>query len=184
MKKWEVVKSSVVHKNKYFSIVAEKFYLSSGRFGKYYLLKSPDFVSVVAIEDDYIYFVEMDRYTLRRRILELPMGQMEEGETPLAAAKRELKEETGITAKKMTKIGCMESFKGRSDQRFTAFIAEDLSFGEQELDDIEKGGGAQVVKLKISEILDLIQKGKITDSHTLATFQLFMLNYKGPKNNK
>ncbi|MFA7169845.1 MAG: NUDIX hydrolase [Candidatus Paceibacterota bacterium] len=181
MKKWEIVKSSVVHKNKYFSIVAEQFRLKNGKFGKYYLLKVLDFVSVVAIEDGFVYFVEMDRYALKKRILEIPMGGMEEGETPIQSAKRELREETGITAKKMTKIGCLESFKGRSDQRFFVFIAEGLSFGVQDLDEVEAESGVKIVKLRISEISEFIRKGKITDSHTIASFQLFMLNYKGPK---
>jgi ADP-ribose pyrophosphatase len=179
MKKWKVVKSSVVHKNKYFSIISEKFCLNSGGFGKYYLMKMPNFVAVIAMEDDLVYFIEMERYTLKRRILEIPMGGIEKGESPLNAAKRELKEETGITAKKMKEIGCLDSFKGRSDQQFYVFVAEGLSFGEQELDAVEKDGETRVVKLKISEVNDLIRKRKITDAHTLASFQVFMLNYKG-----
>ena len=184
MKKWEVIKSSVVHKNRYFSIVEEKFNTSGGGIGKYFLMKLPDFVSVVAVEKGFVYLVEMDRYALKRRILELPMGGIEEGETPLQAARRELREETGITAKRMQEIGCLESFKGRSDQRFNVFIAEELSFGEQELDEVERDSDVRLVKLKIAEVSELIRKGRITDAHTLASFQIFMLNYKSLKRNK
>ena len=179
MKKWNVLKSSVVHKNPYFNVVEEEFLLSGGKTGKYYLIKVPDFVAVAAIEEDCIYLVEMERYTLGKRMLEIPMGGVEKGETSLRAARRELREETGIRAKKLKKIGCLEALKGRSSQRFTVFIAEGLSFGEQDLDDVEKDGGVRLVKMKISEIPELIRKGKMTDSHTLAAFQLFMLNYKG-----
>jgi 8-oxo-dGTP pyrophosphatase MutT (NUDIX family) len=184
MKKWEIVKSSVVHKNKYFSVVVEKFRLSSGGFGKYYLLKSPDFVAVIAVQNEFTYFVEMDRYALRKRILEFPMGAVEKGETPLIAARRELKEETGITAKKIKQIGCLDTSKGRSDQKGYIYIAEGLSFGEQDLDIVERESDAKVVKLKISEVSELIRKGKITDSYTIASFQLFMLNYKNKESNK
>lgn len=178
MKKWEIVGTSVVHKNKYFSVVAEKFRLSNGDLGKYYIVKSLDFVSVIATENGFVYFIEMDRYILRKRMLEIPMGGMEEGETPLEAAKRELREETGITARRFKKIGYVDASKGRTDQHYTVFIAQGLSFGEQELDNMESDGDAKMVKLKISEIPNLIRKGKITDSHTIASFQLFMLNYK------
>ena len=75
-------------------------------------------------------------------------------------------------------IGCLEASKGRSDQKGYIYVAENLSFGEQELDAIEKESDTKIVKLKISEIPALIKNGKITDSHTIASFQLFMLNYK------
>ncbi|MFA7170890.1 MAG: NUDIX hydrolase [Candidatus Paceibacterota bacterium] len=181
MKKWDIVKSSVVHKNKYFSLVEEIFCLDSGETGKYFMIKKPDFVSVVAIEDDSVYFIEMYRYTLRRKIWEIPMGGIEEGESPMVAARRELREETGILAKKMKRIGYSESFKGQSDQRFHTYIAEGLSFGAQDLDEMEKESSVKLLKLKISEVPDLIRSGKITDSHTIASFSLFMLNYKGSK---
>jgi 8-oxo-dGTP pyrophosphatase MutT (NUDIX family) len=181
MKRWDIEKKRVVHENPYFCVVEESFRLKSGETGKYYLLQQPDFVAAVAVEKGQLYFVEMERYALKRKLLEIPMGGIEAGETPLSAAKRELREETGITAKRWRKIGRSESFKGRCDQRFTIFIAEELAFGEQELDVVEAEGGARVVKLAIREVSALIAKGKITDAHTLAAFQLFMLNYKGSK---
>lgn len=179
MKKWEIIKSKVVHKNKYFSVVAEDFRLSDGGIGEYYIVRSGDFVVIIAAEDDYIYLEKMDRYTLRKKSIEIPMGGIEGGESPLQAAKRELKEETGITAKKYSKLGYIDGSKGRSDQKGIIFVAEGLNFGEQKRDIMETEGNLQVFKIKISEVQELIRTGKITDSHTIASFTLFMLNYKG-----
>lgn len=180
-KRWETLTSDVVYENEYFRVVEESFALSDGSAGKYYLLKQPDFVAAIPVEGDTLYLIEMERYVLRKKMLEIPMGGIEPGETPLFAAKRELKEEAGIIAKKFTKIGRSESFKGRTDQCFTIFVAEGLTFGQQELDPVERDAGARVVKKTIKEVEELIRRGKITDAHTLAAFQLFVLNYKGYK---
>lgn len=179
MKKWEIVKSKVVHKNRYFSVVMEEFKLANGNLNKYYLLKSQDFVIIIAVQDGYIYLEGMDRYALRKRMIEIPMGNIEEGETPIQAAKRELKEETGIAAKTIKKLGYINTAKGRSNHKGIIFVAENLVFGEQKLDMMEKEGNMKVLKLKISEVEELIRCGKITDADTIASFYLFMLNYKG-----
>ncbi len=71
MKKWDIVKSTVAYENEYFRIEEEAFLLSSGKTGKYYMLKKPDFVAVVPVEDDCIHMIEMRRYTLRKKIWEL-----------------------------------------------------------------------------------------------------------------
>jgi len=182
MKKWDIVKNTEVYKNEFFSVEEEDFRLSDGGIGKYYLVKSRDFVVIIAIEGEYIFLEEVDRYALRQRIIEIPMGGIEEGESPLQAAKRELKEETGMTARKYHKLGYINASKGRSNQKGIIFVAEDLSFGTQELDVVEGESNLKVFKIKISEMQELIRQGKITDSHTIASFSLFVLNYKGQAN--
>jgi 8-oxo-dGTP pyrophosphatase MutT (NUDIX family) len=176
MKEWNVVKKSMAYECPFFSISEDELLLSDGSRQTYYIMNRSDFVSVVAHEDGYIYLVEMNRYTLGKEALEIPMGGMEDDELPVLAAQRELREETGIIAEEMRQIGVCDAFKGQSKQKFYVFIAEKLSFVERELDLIEKESGLEVRKMKISEVADLIRSGKISDASTIASFQLFMLN--------
>ena len=175
MKNWETIRSKVAFGCKYFKVLEEDFILPNGKKRKYYLLKGKNYVIIIAKERNYFYFVEQYRYTIKSKLLAVVAGAIEKGEKPLAAARRELKEEAGITAKKLKKLGWFYSNYGKSDQKAYVFLAENLKFGEQEPDDLEKEGNIKVKKLKISEVKKLIKSGKIKDRDTLSAFCLFML---------
>ncbi|MCK5084909.1 MAG: NUDIX hydrolase [Candidatus Pacebacteria bacterium] len=178
MKKWETIGSEEVYNCKYFKILEEDFFMPSGKKHKYHLFRTTDYVIVIAKEGNYFYLIEQYRYTTKSKLLQVVAGAIEEGQAPLATAKRELKEEAGITAKKFKKLGWFYSFYGSSDQKAYVYLAEDLEIGKQMPDDFEKECGIIRKKLKISEVKKLISSGKIKDHDTLAAFCLFMLKRK------
>ena len=178
MKKWETIRSEEVYNCKYFKILEEDFFMPNGKKHKYHLFMTTDYAIVIAKEDDYFYLIEQYRYTTKLKLLQVVAGAIEEGQTPLATAKRELKEEAGITAKKFKKLGWFYSFYGSSDQKAYVYLAEDLEIGEQKPDYFEKECGIRRKKLKISEVKKSIKSGKIKDHDTLAAFCLFMLKRK------
>jgi len=169
------VKSKTAYECKYFKVLEEDFLTPNGKAHKYYILKRSDYVIVLAKKRDYIYLVEQYRYTTKSKLLEAVAGVIEKKEAPLKASKRELKEETGITAGKLKKLGWFYAYKGVSNQKAFVFLAEDLKFGKQTPDKLEREAGIKVVKLKISEVKNLIKSGKIKDCDTLSAFSLFML---------
>ena len=176
MKDWKTIKSKVAFKCKYLKILDEDFMLPNGKKHKYYILKRSDYyVVVIAKEGDYFYLIEQYRYTTKSKLLQAVAGAVEKGETLLQAAKKELKEEAGITAKKFKKLGWFYANYGLSNQKAVVFLAEDLKLGEQKPDEVEKAGGIKRKKLKISEVKKLIKSGKIKDLDTLSAFCLFML---------
>ena len=176
MKNWKTIKSKVAFKCKYLKILDEDFLTPDGKKHKYYILKRSDYyVVVIAKEDDCFYLIEQYRYTIKSKLLQVVAGAVEKGETLLQAAKKELKEEAGITAKKFRKLGWFYANYGVSNQKAYVFLAEDLKLGEQKPDEIEKAGGIKRKKLKISEVKKLIKSGKIKDLDTLSAFCLFML---------
>ncbi|MEA1936595.1 MAG: NUDIX hydrolase [Patescibacteria group bacterium] len=175
MKNWKTIKSKIAFKCKYFKVLEEDFVLPNGKKHKYYIFKGENYIIVIAKKGDYFYFVEQYRYTIKSKLLAVVAGAIEKNEKPFMAAKRELKEEAGITAKKFKKLGWFYSNYGKSDQKAHVFLAEDLFFGEQEPDDLEKEGGIKLRKLKISEVKEIIKAGKIKDKDTLSAFCLFLM---------
>ena len=175
MKNWKTIKSKTAFKCKYFKVLDEDFMMPNGKKHKYYIIKEKDYVIVIAKEGNYFYLIEQYRYTTKSKLLQVVAGAIEEGQTPLATARRELKEETGIIAKNFKKLGWFYSEYGKSGQKAHVFLAEDLEIGEQLPDDLEKECGITKRKLKISEVKNLIRSGKIKDHDTLSALCLFML---------
>ena len=175
MKNWQTIKSKTAFECPYFKIIEEDFLTTNKKKHKYYLLKGKDYVIVIAKENNYFYLVEQYRYTIKSKLLAVVAGAIEKNETPLVAAKKELKEEAGITAKKIKRLGWSYSNYGKSNQKAYVFLAEGLKFGEQEPDDLEKEGGIKVRKFRISEIEEMIRSGKINDHDTIAAFNIFRL---------
>ncbi len=178
MKDWKTVKSKVAFKCKYFKVLDEDFIKPSGKKHKWYIFDTNDYVVIIAKEKDHFYLVKQYRYTTKSRLLQVVAGVVEKNETPPTTVKKELKEEAGITAKKIKKLGWYYANYGCSNQKAHVFLAEDLEIGEQNPDDFEKESGIKVVKLKISEVKKLIKSGKIKDHDTLSALCLFMLKCK------
>lgn len=105
------------------------------------------------------------RYTLNEFHWEIPEGGAPLDEDPLTAAKRELKEETGLTANKWTRLLRMNTSNSVTDEECLIFLAEDLQQGESELEDTE--ADLKVRKVPLKEALDMVVRGEIADSMTM-----------------
>lgn len=100
-------------------------------------------------------------------VLEIPAGTLEKGENPRKCAFRELQEETGYTAKKMTSLIKYYPSVGYNTEVIHCFIASGLSNkGGLELDADEI---ISVVKIPIKKLIRMILSGKIIDSKTICT---------------
>lgn len=170
------ISEKVDYKCPYFEIIKENFVLSDGNNVLYYTLRHTNFVKIIAKDEKYFYMIEIYRFSVRKKILEFPAGNIDGKEKPLDAAKRELKEETGITAKKFTFLGWHYSLIGLSDIKEFVFLAENLRFGKQSLDELEKG--MVLKKIKISEIEKMIKLGKIKSEHDTNVYFMYLLKNK------
>ena len=105
------------------------------------------------------------RYTLNEFHWEIPEGGAPLDEDPLTAAKRELKEETGLIANKWTRLLRMNTSNSVTDEEAMIFLAEDLQQGESELEDTE--ADLRVRKVPLKEALDMVVRGEIADSMSM-----------------
>ena len=175
--KWKTLSSKTVHKNPWYSIREDAIIRPSGEKGKYYVVVQKQSVFVVAFDDNLnVYLIELFRYTTNLKSIEIPGGGIEKGETPLKGAKRELQEETGITAKKWKEVGFVQLENGTSDAIGHLFIAENLHFGE--FDKASEEGINKIIKLHYTEVLKIVKEGKITDSISIGALTRVFL-YKG-----
>ena len=93
------------------------------------------------------------------------MGGGPIGTDVLESAKRELKEETGLSAAKWTEIMRIHPSNSVSDEEGFVFLAEDLTYGETEFEETEK---LEIIRLPLSEAVDKVMNGEITDAISVA----------------
>ena len=116
-------------------------------------------------EEQNTWLVGQHRYPLNIYSWEIPMGGGAKDLPKIESAKRELKEETGITATKYTEICTIHTSNSVTDEEGYAFLAQDLTMGETAFDETEQ---LDILKLPFTEALKMCDEGKITDSLSVA----------------
>ena len=111
------------------------------------------------------WLVGQERYTLGAWSWELPMGGAPLAELPLDAAKRELREETGLTAKRWTEIMRLHPSNSITDEVGYVYLAEDLTEGATAFEETE---ALEVRRLPLAAALQMARDGEITDAISVA----------------
>lgn len=127
-------------------------------------------VAVVALDgEENVYLVRQYRYAIGRSTVEIPAGKLEMGEEDTeAAARRELSEEIGATAGKMTPLGVYMASPAILTERITCYLAEDLTFGDCHPDEDEN---LLTLKMPLSEAVGRVLDGTLEDGKTLFALQ-------------
>lgn len=110
------------------------------------------------------YFVRQFRSPFEREVLEIPAGKLEKGEDSYAAAVRELKEETGFSAKNIRFLGEMWPTVGYSREKIYIYLATGLERGETHPDEDEF---LSSVKIPFEKAVEMCLSGEIVDGKTL-----------------
>lgn len=127
-------------------------------------IKHPGGVCVAAVDENGdLYMVEQFRYPFGKALIEVPAGKLEYGEDPEQCGRRELKEEVGATAERFEYLGCMYPTVAYDTETIHMFLAQGLSFGEQDLDEGEYLG---VKKIPLKEAYEMVMKNELPDAKT------------------
>ncbi|MBR6052853.1 MAG: NUDIX hydrolase [Clostridia bacterium] len=150
-----------------FDLEVDRVKLPNGRIATRELIRHKGAVAIVPLFSDGTVAVEEQfRYAVGRIMIEIPAGKLDApDEDREAAARRELREETGLTAGKLICLGDYFGSPAIVDERITLYLATDLSEGERDLDDDEF---LSVKRIPLEELTDAIVRGEITDGKTQA----------------
>lgn len=175
MQPWETESSAVVADYNIFRVRKDR--CRSPRTRKahdFWVLETVDWVNVVALTpDEQLVLVEQYRFGCQRPTLEIAGGTVDAGEAPLAAAARELREETGYVADSLILLGMVEPNPAIQNNRcYTALALGCQPAGAQELDERED----IVVRTRpLAELPAMLGSGEITHALVWAAFQHFEL---------
>ena len=130
------------------------------------IVEHPGAIALIALDEGgRVLLVKQYRHAVRAVTLEIPAGTLEPGEEPLAAAQRELREETGYRAGQLDRLGGIYTAPGFSTEYIHFYLATQLTPDRLAMDDDEV---IDLIRLPLSEAVDLIRAGQIDDGKSVS----------------
>lgn len=172
---WKVRGTRNVYENPWISVREDDVVRPDGEPGIYGVVHYKNSaVGVLPVEDEHVYLVGQYRYPLGEYSWEIPEGGCPEGEEPLQAARRELKEETGLTAERWEELGKAHLSNSVADERAVWFLATGLVSGDQDPDGTEV---FETRRVPIQEALSMALDGRITDALSILAITNYTLKH-------
>lgn len=180
----KLISSEVVFEGPLFRVLHDKLIEPGGKESERDVIRHNGSVVILAVDkskskkDPWIVMERQYRHAAQQYLWELPAGKLDPGEDPLAGAQRELEEETGYRAKKWKPLVEYYGSPGFLGESMKVFLAEGLSAGDAHPEDDED---IEFRLVKLSDVVDMIERGGIKDGKTLCSVLLYARRIAGKK---
>ena len=159
------IDTALVYEGNFIQVHKDHARLPDGGISTREYIKHPGAVAILALLDNGNLIMERQfRYAPMQEFIELPAGKIDAGEETLRTAERELLEETGYVAREWIHLTTAWPCIGYADERMEYYLARGLAHQGSQLDE---GEFLEVFELSLSDAIDWIRQGKITDSKTI-----------------
>jgi ADP-ribose pyrophosphatase len=172
----KLLSSKVVFQGPLFRVLHDRLIEPGGKHSERDVIRHNGSVVILAIDkskskkDPWIVMERQYRHAARQYLWELPAGKLDPGEDPLAGAQRELEEETGYRARKWKPLVEYYGSPGFLGESMKVFLAEGLTAGDAHPEDDED---IEFRLVKLSDVVEMIEKGGIKDGKTLCSVLLY-----------
>jgi len=172
----ETLGSKPVYANPWMAVREDAIRRSDGSTGIYAVVDSPDIALVIPADDDRLHLVEQYRYPVAGRRWEFPSGSADhrlDVDAP-ALAGRELREETGLLAGRLTPLGTLDVAPGMFSQQCRVFLATELTHGTPQRELAEQD--MRSAWFTRADVEHMINDGTVTDAKSIAAYTLLLLH--------
>jgi len=176
MKLYEkTLEKRIVYKGRILNLRTDTVELSNGKTAFREMTEHSGGSAVIALNDNKeIYMIRQFRYPYNEVLYEIPAGKLNGGERPEDCAVRELNEETGLSAGKVTLLNVVYPSPGYTDEKLYIYLAEDLKAGNSAPDPDEF---LEVFTVPVSEALEMASDGRIKDGKTIIAIYRYFISF-------
>lgn len=173
---WQTLNQQVVYDNDWIRVREDNVIRPDGKPGIYGIVQYKNkAIGILPIDEDgNVYLVGQYRYPLEQYSWEIPEGGCPEGEEPLEAARRELLEETGLTAANWQLLGTAHLSNSVSDEEAFFFLATGLKQGIAQPDGTEE---LEHKRILFTEALQMVARGEITDALSVLAINSYAVQF-------